>query len=394
MASIDIKNISNKKLYAAIAIGLVLLLAIVGVSYAALVPHNVPLKTAIAVAGGKFSSNLESIGSTKIALSTNSGAASVSVGKPVSNNPASSNTQSSSTGSSGGATSGSSSSSGGSTTPGSGSTSPSPAPTPTPTPTPPVSQPSGVAAPTGNKTGWKLMFSDDFTVSSTTSDGMNWKSLTSGSKIVYTGKNLANGGSAKWVTYPETYKDTYQKRAYMSGDVLSTHNGVMDFYLHSVNGQPAGANPSPLIDGVSQYQLYGRYSARIKTDTTNLQGYYAAWLLWPQLDSNYKCAESDYPEGSLASTSGQVGGFHHYGCSGSQDAFSGAAKFTDWHTYTQEWGPGFRKYYIDDTLIKTTNNQVWSQPQRWQLQTETNGTGTFGSGHLLVDWVAAYSYAP
>lgn len=259
---------------------------------------------------------------------------------------------------------------------------------------PPPTNPSGVAAPTANLTGWKLIVSDDFSINSTTADGMNWKSISDGSKTVYTGKNLATGGATIWKTYPETYKDTYQKRAYMSGDVLSTHDGLLDFYLHNVNGIPAGANPSVLLTSTSNYQTYGRYSARIKTDTTNLAGYYTAWLLWPQSDANYQCAESDYPEGSLASTSGMVGGFHHYGCSGAQDAFSGAAKMTDWHTYTQEWGPGYRKYYIDNTLIKTSTNQVWSQPQRWQLQTETNGTGSFGTGHLLVDWVAVYQYAP
>jgi hypothetical protein len=261
------------------------------------------------------------------------------------------------------------------------------------TPPPPVTYPSGIAPPTTDIAGWKLIISDDFTTNSTTADGMNWKSLSDGSKVVYSGANLV-GGTTKWTTYPETYLDTYQKRPYRSGDVLSTHNGVLDFFLHTVSGQPAGANPSPILSGANHYQLYGRYSARIKTDTANLQGYYVAWLLWPESDANYKCAESDYPEGSLSSTSGTVSGFHHYGCNGSQDAFSGSAKFTDWHTYTQEWGPGYRKYYIDNTLIKTTTNQVWAQPQRWQLQTETNGTGTFGSGHLLVDWVAVYSYKP
>jgi hypothetical protein len=269
-----------------------------------------------------------------------------------------------------------------------------PVPAPTPVPTPVPVSPSGVAAPTTSLTGWKLIVSDDFTVDSTSADGMNWKSLTDAGKIVYKGKNIATNSTTSWVTYPETFLDTYQKRPYKSGDVLSTHNGVLDFYLHSVNGQPAGANPSVILSGSSTYQTYGRYSARYKIDTHNVQGYYTAWLLWPQLDSNYKCAESDFPEGQLSESA--TGGYAHYGCNGLVDSTypRPAVDLTQWHTYTQEWGPGYRKYYIDTTLVLTTTNQVWSQPERWQLQTETNGTATFGQGHLLVDWVAVYQYAP
>jgi hypothetical protein len=59
----------------------------------------------------------------------------------------------------------------------------------------------------------------------------------------------------------------------------------------------------------------------------------------------------------------------------------------------QEWGPGFRRNYLDDTLIGTATNQVYNQPERWQLQTETVGNGT-SSGHLYVDWAVVYAYRP
>jgi hypothetical protein len=270
---------------------------------------------------------------------------------------------------------------------------PTPTPVPTPTPTPPTA-PSGVNAPTTNLTGWNLIVSDDFTVNSTAADGMNWKSLTDAGKVVYTGKNVATNGTTKWVTYPEIFYDTYQKRPYKSGDVLSVHDGLLDFNLHSVNGQPAGANPSVILNGSSTYQRYGRYSARFKVDTHNVQGYYIAWLLWPQSDGDYMCAESDFPEGQLSEAA--IGGYAHYGCNKVVDSTypRPSVDLTQWHTYTQEWAPGYRKYYIDSTLVLTTTNQVWSQPERWQLQTETNGTGTFGQGHLLVDWIAVYTYAP
>jgi beta-glucanase (GH16 family) len=166
------------------------------------------------------------------------------------------------------------------------------------------------------------------------------------------------------------------------------HDGVLDFFLHQVDGQPAGANPSPVITGSSQYQTYGRYDARFKVDSPDLSEYYVAWLLWPQSEGDWQCAESDYPEGGL---DGTVGGFAHYGCSGDQDEIDGGgARYTDWHTYTQEWMPGERKYYVDNKVVATSTNQVYDKPQRWQLQTETNGDGN-SSGHLTVDWVTVYS---
>lgn len=70
----------------------------------------------------------------------------------------------------------------------------------------------------------------------------------------------------------ENYTDTFEHRSYQLGQVLSTHDGMLDFYLHNVNGVPAGANPSPQLVGTSGYQPYGRYSVRIKTDRAAMHG--------------------------------------------------------------------------------------------------------------------------
>lgn len=246
-----------------------------------------------------------------------------------------------------------------------------------------AASPSGQDMPVGDLKDFKQIFAEDFTVNAPLgSMGSDYDA----SKVVYTG---ANG--TKWVTYPKSYHDTYQKRPYRSDQVLSVHDGVMDFWLRNVDGQPAGANPSPVIDGTSQYQTYGRYSARIKVDNKTMSEYYTAWLLWPQNEAAWQCAESDFPEGQLSSTN--VSAFAHYGCNGSQDHYSAAVDLTQWHTFTQEWLPGKRNFYVDNTLIGSSTNQVYDQPQRWQLQTETNGNGN-SSGHLLVDWVVVYKYAP
>jgi hypothetical protein len=253
--------------------------------------------------------------------------------------------------------------------------------------TPPSTSPSGEDAPLGDVAGWHQTFVDDFTVDAPLG---SWATA-NGDAVVYTGDH---GG--QWTEYPDGWSSTYTsgKPGYQPGQVLSVHDGQMDFWLHDVNGLPSGANPSPLTTGTGRYQTYGRYTARIKSDTA-LDNYHAAWLLWPDLDSSGGCAESDFPEGNLNST---VSGFAHNStnCSSytTQDAFNTTTRFdSGWHTYTQEWIPGARKYYIDGQLIGTSTTRVWSSPMRWQLQTEPSGN-THASGHLMVDWVAAYSYQP
>ncbi|MFD4291843.1 glycoside hydrolase family 16 protein [Rhodococcus sp. NPDC058505] len=254
--------------------------------------------------------------------------------------------------------------------------------------TPAPTAPSGVAAPRGNRPGWRQIFVDDFTRDAAVG---SWANACEPDRIVYTG---AEG--QKWRTYPSCYLDTYQKRPYRPDQVLSVGNGVMNFHLRPVNGVPAGANPSPLIDGASQYQTYGRYSARFKVDNPNLNEYYVAWLLWPQSERWPADGEFDFPEGGLAGT---VGGFHHYSGAGScvggcQDVAADiGARFTDWHTYTIEWSPGRIRYLLDDRVVLDSTAWVPSTPMRWQLQTETNGNGT-SNGNLLVDWVSVWAYDP
>ena len=247
--------------------------------------------------------------------------------------------------------------------------------------------PSGAAMPVGDLPGWRQVFAEDFTVAAPTG---SWGASCAQDpdKIVYTG-----AGGTKWRTYADCYRDTEEKRPYRSDQVLSVHDGVLDFSLRNVDGRPAGASPSPVINAAtnSQYQTYGRYSARFRVDTPALSEYYIAWLLWPLDEEKWKCAESDFPEMGLADRA--VNAFAHYGCAGAQDQFSASIDLTKWHTVTQEWAPGVRRYYLDGTLIGTSTRSVFNGPQRFQLQTETRGNGTH-AGHLTVDWVVVYAYRP
>lgn len=246
-----------------------------------------------------------------------------------------------------------------------------------------TTSPSGEPMPLGDLPGWHQIFAEDFTKDAPLG---SWGSDCDPNRIVYTG---ATG--TQWRSYPNCYLDT-RKHPYRADQVLSVQNGMLDFYLHNVDGVPAGANPSPVLSGGTQYQTYGRYSARFRLDNPNLSEYYIAWLLWPQNDTDWQCAESDYPEGLLSSST--LSAFAHYGCHGAQDEFPTTADRTAWHTYTQEWMPGVRKYYLDGRLVGTSTNLVHAGPERWQLQTESSGNTGPDSGNLLVDWVVVYSYVP
>ena len=244
--------------------------------------------------------------------------------------------------------------------------------------------------PTGNVTSgghlWILAGQDDFTIAAP----IGAFASKDGSTVVYTGDH-----GMGWIEYADGWPSTYTNGAvgYMPSQVQSVHDGVLDWFLHDVGGTPVSANPSPLPGG-NRYQTYGRYSVCMRLDygdAKHLADFYDAFLLWPQNDADYQSAESDYPEGQLDGTAFHA--FAHYGGSGAQDAFdTGTIDPTAWHVYTQEWAPGTRSYYLDGTRIGSSTNQVWTNTERWQLQTEPSGTHDGDTGHQYVDWVAIWSY--
>jgi hypothetical protein len=239
--------------------------------------------------------------------------------------------------------------------------------------------------PSDGAESFDLIFTDNFDKAAALG---SMGSDSSPSKVVYTGS-----GGTRWVTYPRTYVDTIEKRPYRSDGVLSVHDGTLDFWLHNVDGEPAGASPSPLLDGSSQYQTFGRYSVRLKVDSVDLPEYYMAWLLWPSDEGAWDSAESDFPEQTLDSSYTGVDGYSHDGPGPTVKFRDESSSIHGWHTYTQDWTPIARRYYIDGQLIGTAPAPIYGAPERWQLQTETRGDGN-SSGHILVDWVSVYSYSP
>jgi hypothetical protein len=237
-------------------------------------------------------------------------------------------------------------------------------------------------------------------------------------KPIYTGDH-----GLGWSAYPDDWPSTYTApgvEGYQPSTVLSVHDGVLDFYLHDdANGNPVGADISPRPGG-NEYQTYGAYSfcEKVVPDPGNdLENFYEASLLWPQNDSDGPCAESDFPEthypvydsltnqtlngGSLLDNEPIYAFAHH----GTWSAQSGCQQYPpspdswqsppidlgQWHVFTQEWGPGYRSYYIDGKYVYTSTNQVWPQPERWQLQIEPSpeaqSPSDRGTGHVYIAWV-------
>jgi hypothetical protein len=220
--------------------------------------------------------------------------------------------------------------------------------------------------------GWRLTFNDDFN-----------QNVSRGS--------FPSAVSSKWSAYPSPWKDTSRNGTY-SPEIVSQANGLLDVWLHTENGVHKVAALMPKTGDM----LYGRYAIRFKSDP--VPGYKTAWLLWPQSGVWPRDGEIDFPEGDLDST---ISAFMHRDnatSGGDQDAFSTSARYTSWHTAVIEWSPGKVRFLLDDVVIGTSTNRVPDQAMHWVIQTETALDGTVppdsAQGHLSIDWVAVWSYAP
>jgi beta-glucanase (GH16 family) len=166
-----------------------------------------------------------------------------------------------------------------------------------------------------------------------------------------------------------------------------------------VNGTPLVSALLPRIPGqTARGQTYGRYAVRFRAD--KLPGYKMAWLLWPDSNSNKHDGEIDFPEKDLDTPN--VYGFVHYPGATDKNDQGWAQKpidITEWHTAVIEWSPGLVVFSMDGVEIgRTVNSRVPSTPMHWVLQTEVSLTAGRPSpkvdGHVQIDWVAMWAYAP
>lgn len=156
------------------------------------------------------------------------------------------------------------------------------------------------------------------------------------------------------------------------------------------------ASFGPVLANRATNQLYGRYAFRFRADA--IVGYKGAWLLWPTFEVWPRDGEIDFPEGDFDRS---IDGFvHRQGTSSGSDqaAFSTGAPWTTWHTAVIEWMPGSVQFFLDGASVGRTTDRVPNTPRHCQIQNETRIVSTApaasSAGHVTIDWVAVWSYAP
>lgn len=229
--------------------------------------------------------------------------------------------------------------------------------------------PGTTAPPSGDLDGWKHAFTEDFTTPAPlgTFDS------------VY----------SRWVTYQGP--DTSRRGTYSTGSVLSVADGVLDWHVHTADGQHKVAAIMPRAPG----STYGRYSVRFRAD--EIPGYKMVVILWPDSD-DWGEGEIDFPEvGELVKGDPMCAFLHgpgDYANSAAQCTQTSAAG-TGWHTATIVWEPGRLTYVLDDQVIGTHTAKIPSTPFHLVLQVESNLGGrpipNTSSGHIQVDWVTIHT---
>ena len=190
------------------------------------------------------------------------------------------------------------------------------------------------------------------------------------------------------------YGDTTGKGTYRPEEVLSVHDGVLDWYVHTnASGQHVTAAPAP--QGY-RGQRYGRWTVRFRAD--EMPGYKLAFLLWPDSD-HWPEGELDFPEAGLG---GAIrGNAHDVTGKPEQTAFhvDTGQNTQAWHTAQITWLPGSVTFALDG-VARTTEDPaaIPTTPMHWILQVETSLTGPAPApavaGHVQADWVRIENYHP
>ena len=238
-------------------------------------------------------------------------------------------------------------------------------------------------SPVGDLPGWRHVFMEDFTAGDVPIGG-------------FPGPLYQERWSAG---YKDGIPDTAGqisggKSGYYPSKVLSVHDGLLDWYLHSENGVSMGAAPQPKIPNASanppRYNslLYGRYSVRFKADS--LAGFKTAWLMWPDSGVWPRDGEIDFPEGELTRT---IYGATHAGTQACR-----GVRFRDAVLRRGTWrrrsgARGALNSFSTGISIGASTTDVPSTPMHFILQTESCLTGCPApatQGHVYLDWISIW----
>ena len=261
--------------------------------------------------------------------------------------------------------------------------------------------PSGAAMPVGDVPGWHQVFADNFArenVPVGAFSGCRWPRRTPITRLNCRGLAAYPNVEAKWFAYPDGWTGTPSTGTYEPSKVISIHNGVMDYHLHTVGRSHMIAAAVPKIPGGSGLMggfRYGRFVARARI--APLYGYHVSFLLWPDSNIWPRDREIDFPEADFDSRT--ISGFVHWpGATGAarQTAYDVAVNLSRWHIYEVDWTAAGLSFYVDGVLIGRTTapTEIPRTLMHWVLQTGTSFTEgapmSTASGDVQIDWVTAY----
>lgn len=250
--------------------------------------------------------------------------------------------------------------------------------------------PSGVSMPVGNLRGWKQIFRYDF--SEPVALGGFSHCVDRSTIMASTCSGLPRSVAAKLWAYPDGWPD-HHTGTYEPSKVLSIHNGVLDYYLHTQGRTPMVAAVEPKIPGGvhGDGSRYGAFVIRFRA--TQAPGYKTAFLLWPDSERWPADGEIDFPEGNLDSD--MTAAMHFQGGTSleSQDLYATSTGYAGWHTAVIEWTPTRCRFILDGRIIGTSSSLIPDTPMHWVLQAETvNGPRppANAAAHIYVAWITAY----
>ncbi|MGW4478357.1 glycoside hydrolase family 16 protein [Rhodococcus triatomae] len=234
--------------------------------------------------------------------------------------------------------------------------------------------PGGVPVPTGDLSGWKQIFTDDFDRCDLGSD---WGP--------YSGQPGGN---------PNSHWDR---------SMVEVSGGALTLKAERSAGEW-------VTGGVSNYpvtQQYGRWEIRMRADRSDDISYHM--LLWPKSE-NWP-PEIDFAE-SVSGERSQMDAWVHWVDSNGENKKAQATvrgDFSDWHTVGVEWGPGIIRYLRDGAVWAEVRSDAMipDEPMWLGLQAEAGACerrADWGmapcsdasplqpdSVGVQIDWVAVYS---
>jgi hypothetical protein len=259
-------------------------------------------------------------------------------------------------------------------------------------------EPSGQCAPTGNVSGWHLIYETNFpgTVPLGAFSGCGNGNTTQQTHCA--GLKAYGSYYTDWWAYPSGWSDTAEEcrqassrcpyaslkppvgGRYEPQDSVSVSDHAM--HIHLYRPRAGGDNVvAAVLPRQCMNHRYGMYTERFRV-VQDEPGFKSAHLFY---DDGH---EMDYPENDYDS---DISAYVHPGTVN----FPTHETWTGWHTTVIRWTSTSIRFYMDGKLIGTTTKDIPHLPMSWILQNESSLLGPYahaGASALLDEaWVACYS---